>query len=545
MSMSDMEVLELHELLDGLVENNLSIKQKNKLQSLMDSSDEARMQYVRFMDMSASLKHYAEELVSDDFEESLQPRDKTSRIVQLFRYSTMLAALVVLGIYLFSGSQFFSVSNLQSASTENQAFKNSTGEPILDPVAVLTKLVGIEWREDSSFRPELGTNLEPCLLDLKNGLAQVEFLRGSSAILEAPVEFEIINPNEASLLQGKMRALVPHVAYGFTVNLPHGRIIDLGTEFGLKVHPCNSTEIFVFKGKVLYEGSTGDKDSVTREISGGEALLIDSEGFPNWVEMPNEAFVGAADLAFQSRERSQKKHSAWSKLSKEISENSMTSFYYNFDNHSPWSRVLRDESKNKSDPVNGAIIGCKWTEGRWVGKKALSFKSQNDRVRLAFRKKLPAATFSAWVKLELLNSKLSPLLHSESNSVGASSWFINSKGQLVLEVRNSNGRNQYASAVAFHKERLGRWTHVATSYDNSSKMISHYINGRPISREKIRKVAPLSFMSSSIGHLSKKMHSSKISFTGSIDELVLFKTSLSEKEITRMYEIGSPYESNN
>mgnify|MGYP006258925587 CR=1 FL=1 len=38
MKMFDEEVLELHELFDGLVENNLSIKQKARLQFLLELS---------------------------------------------------------------------------------------------------------------------------------------------------------------------------------------------------------------------------------------------------------------------------------------------------------------------------------------------------------------------------------------------------------------------------------------------------------------------------------------------------------------------------
>ena len=545
MSMSDAEILCLHELLDGLVENNLSIQQKAELQSLLESSEDARKRYIRFMDMSASFKHYSEELVSDDFEIDVPEDNKPIRLFFFNRYSLFLAALAVAGFYLISSFQTSKVSLTSSDSSDFTSIQDPDSEPILDAVAVLTKLVGVEWAKNSGFRPDLGSTLEPCVLDLDKGLAQVEFLQGSSAILEAPIVFEISNPNEATLFKGKLRASVPRVARGYTVNLPHGQVIDLGTEFGLNVHSSGSAEIFVYQGKVLYSGLAGNDESISREISGGEALFIDSNGFPNWVEMPSEAFIGPADLAFQSKERSQQRHSDWTELSKEISQGSQTSFYYSFDNHSPWARVLKDQSTTNDEPVNGAIVGCKWSEGRWAGKGALSFKRENDRVRLDFRKKLSSATFSAWVKIDLLNSPLSPLLHSESRSNGAASWFINKLGQLVLEVKHSNKINRYASAVAFRKECLGRWIHLATSYDKSTKMISHYVNGRPFSREKINISSPLCFNRSSIGYFSKQSNSPKVSFNGSIDELALFKTSLPELEIRRIYELGSPYESHN
>ena len=42
MSLSDKETLELHELLDGLVENNLSPSRKAKLENWMAESEEVR-----------------------------------------------------------------------------------------------------------------------------------------------------------------------------------------------------------------------------------------------------------------------------------------------------------------------------------------------------------------------------------------------------------------------------------------------------------------------------------------------------------------------
>ena len=79
MKMFDEEVLELHELFDGLVENNLSIKQKARLQFLLENSEDARVQYVLFMDLSSSLRHYAEELVVMIWRLGMSPRSLDQR----------------------------------------------------------------------------------------------------------------------------------------------------------------------------------------------------------------------------------------------------------------------------------------------------------------------------------------------------------------------------------------------------------------------------------------------------------------------------------
>ena len=65
MNLSDEQILEIHELLDRLVENNLSSDQKKRLEKVLAESDDARKIYVSFTDMHASLCHYAQESLSD------------------------------------------------------------------------------------------------------------------------------------------------------------------------------------------------------------------------------------------------------------------------------------------------------------------------------------------------------------------------------------------------------------------------------------------------------------------------------------------------
>lgn len=540
MSLSDEELLELHELLDGLVENNLSPSKKSKLEDWIAESEEARRTYVYFMDMSASLAHYAEERLSDEIEE-VSESSSVDKIIKFARPVLVIAALLIAGFYLpralVNQEKVDELEDIVTAVSEKE--KESV---IVDTVAVLTKTVGVEWAEDSSIRPDSGNTLEPCMLKLESGLAQIEFLQGSIVVLEGPVEFEIINPNGGALSIGKLRASVPEVASGFAIEVPNGKIIDLGTEFGLHVHEGGSTEVFVYQGKVLYEGQTDDEEDITREISGGESIFIDPYGHPRWVEMPTEPFMGKAELAYRSMEESQRRHAAWVDLSQEIAQNPNTRLYFSFDNHSPWSRLLRDDTKAKNSPNNGAVIGCKWEEGRWAGKGALAFKRDNDLVRLNLPQHLLSATMAAWIKIDSLPSTIAPIIHAEPFSLGATCWSINKQGQLALRVKSATGFELYESAVAFGKERVGRWTHVATTLDSESKMISHYVNGRSFSHEKMSDMVPLTFEKSLLGHSFDMPDHNGIALRGSIDEFVLFDIAYGEDAIRRIYEIGRPFD---
>ena len=92
-------------------------------------------------------------------------------------------------------------------------------------------------------------------------------------------------------------------------------------------------------------------------------------------------------------------------------------------------------------------------------------------------------------------------------------------------------------------DRVGRWTHVATTLDSNSRMIRHYVNGRSFSHEKLTELVPLNFEKSLLGHSSSMDKPSKgAPFRGSIDEFVIFEKAHDEEAIRRIYEIGRPYE---
>jgi hypothetical protein len=74
-------------------------------------------------------------------------------------------------------------------------------------------------------------------------------------------------------------------------------------------------------------------------------------------------------------------------------------------------------------------------------------------------------------------------------------------------------------------------------------MISHYVNGRSFSREKLDEPIVLRFPKAMLGHsssLPKKQNG--IAFKGSIDELGIFEGAYSEEQIRNMYEIGRPFQ---
>ena len=115
------------------------------------------------------------------------------------------------------------------------------------------------------------------------------------------------------------------------------------------------------------------------------------------------------------------------------------------------------------------------------------------RVRLKLPSQLKSATFSAWIKLDSLKQDIAPILCSEPKSIGSTCWSINRTGQIVLRTRGARENIHYKSAVAFRSDKLSRWSHVVTTYNAKLGIISHYVNGRSFSREKLKEIVVLKF----------------------------------------------------
>jgi ferric-dicitrate binding protein FerR (iron transport regulator) len=87
-------------------------------------------------------------------------------------------------------------------------------------------------------------------LRVDRGLAELRFQCGARVVLEGPARLELLSATSARLGSGRLTARVPPEAAGFEVLSPQGKVIDLGTEFGVSVGDGGATEVVVFEGRV-------------------------------------------------------------------------------------------------------------------------------------------------------------------------------------------------------------------------------------------------------------------------------------------------------
>ena len=138
---------------------------------------------------------------------------------------------------------------------------------------------------------------------------------------------------------------------------------------------------------------------------------------------------------------------------------------------------------------------------------------------------------------------VAPIMFTRPHMPGAVGWSLNRNGQLVLAVNAPSGLENYSSPVALTEERMGKWMHLATSFDANEKWVNHFVNGRSFSREKIGFADQISLKKGLLGHTQAfSGYNPNVALEGSIDEFVIFNGAWSEEQIRELYEVGAPVE---
>jgi len=108
---------------------------------------------------------------------------------------------------------------------------------------------------------------------LREGYAELLFNNQAKVTVEGPAEFQVLTDDQVKLNYGRLYAVVPREAIGFTIKTPSSQVIDLGTEFGVWTDPQGDTFHHVMKGKtVLIAGDKSTKTTV--EVTEGFAKKV-------------------------------------------------------------------------------------------------------------------------------------------------------------------------------------------------------------------------------------------------------------------------------
>ncbi len=199
-----------------------------------------------------------------------QVRKRTSRF-SLAAAAAALAAMVLLLVWL----------ELRPADAE-------------EPAARIADTLGAVWdSEGAGIRePEglLYAGSGPFVL--KEGYVRLTYEDGAETVIEGPARFQIKGLEELGLSYGQVYVRCPVSATGFSVSTPSMKVIDLGTEFGVKVSGVGSAQVHMLKGKasVIVGGMKGGpRQSVL--VQEGQAKQAGPEGVIQDIRLRRDMFA--------------------------------------------------------------------------------------------------------------------------------------------------------------------------------------------------------------------------------------------------------------
>jgi hypothetical protein len=174
-------------------------------------------------------------------------------------------------------------------------------------VATLTDSMNAQWA-DPALTPQNNSRLftnQPFVL--AKGIVAIKTDQGVMLTIEGPSEFEMMSGTDLQLNFGRVYARVTPEGTGFVINTPNTKVIDMGTEFGVKVDLNQSSEMHVLKGKVqLFSGNKNEAKS-SLMVTENRAVRYDADNAKT-IEIPVEKqnFVRSIDSKTKTVWRGQK-----------------------------------------------------------------------------------------------------------------------------------------------------------------------------------------------------------------------------------------------
>ena len=535
----------LDQLLARLVDGDATANDIVALEALLDGSADAQRRYVHYLDLHQELlARESDGLQPDLLERSSGESHDTTRssvprtkVAVLFALAAALLVAVGLGIgrwmSLPSGDDWVAHQGVDISRSAQTAEESDDG------VAVLTHAVDAEWLSDDP--PHTGSILSPGRLKLSHGLIQVEFYNGVQLLVEGPADLEIQSVASVICREGRLRSRVPLNATGFTVLTPKFELVDLGTEFAVDVASDGRSDVHVFDGEVeLYLPDGKRKPDDRRVLLGGDAMAWSTEGTKTSRAAAPEAFTSFEAIRLQEQMASDLRFENWQQWNSSLRDDPRLVSRYDFQSN---GATLIDSSATQA---HGTIIGCEWTSGRWPEKRALEFKRPGDRVRIDVPGRFDSLTISAWVRVDALPSRRQSLLLTDGYEVSRLHWQIGPEGELRIgsrglsTTRHSGG---YASPPVFTPRQVGVWNLVCSTYDRTTRTVTHWFNGSPVFTRSLEVEQPIRIGTAEIGNWGiplKPERRAIRNFVGRIDELTIWNTALGKDEITDLYHSSRP-----
>jgi hypothetical protein len=370
---------------------------------------------------------------------------------------------------------------------------------------------------------------DPGKYELLAGTIHLRYVNGADLIIEGPARFEIHDALHTVLKAGRVRAIVPPTAHGFTVATREVAYEDVGTEFGLSVDAITGeSRMRVFDGKVNLRnvdaaatllrsvdegGSVGFRDGRVQD-----SLQVQAGDFP---------LPGAIGHARWSAQREQR-----------LGDPALMAWFPFVRGGDP--AILANAVPNQG-VADGRIVGARWATGRWPGKQSLWFDSEGDFVEIDIPGEYAELTVAAWLKVDRFEHEMSAILNSNGKESGGLHIQFN---RLGLPRGGLLGVGRPGQRWLGNPVPIGKWVHVVSVTSVPKKRHVVYVNGLPVLESGLTNSDVLlkpgrCRLGNWLSDTVDKSYSNR-SLHGLVDELSIWNRALSAAEVSALTESGRP-----
>ncbi|QEG34335.1 LamG-like jellyroll fold domain-containing protein [Bythopirellula goksoeyrii] len=263
------KIKHLHALASRLCDGDIDAKQLKELSALLDNDKDAIQEYLDYTSLHLNLSHKLRvNLAPNEFGDAVKSRlsedaNNASVASQVTRQSSK--AIRAVTIFSLAASVLIVAAFLLHSYKSQSTF-----------TARIIQKIDCDWDDERWGAPQSAFLEVGREIKLDRGLMVLEFGNGAEVTLEGPIHFSVLAHDRGNLQEGRLTASVPKGGRGFTVQIPFGEVIDLGTRFGVLVHEAGDCEAHVFQGNVLVRSNLGIQNQPFQEwkLTADEAIKL-------------------------------------------------------------------------------------------------------------------------------------------------------------------------------------------------------------------------------------------------------------------------------
>jgi len=518
-------------LIDRYFQGTLSEKDIVAINQLLDTNREAR-DYFRQAALLDSALHEKASLPLPEIASRNQPHPLIPWMVA--------AACIVLALI-----QWNHHHSHHDSRSYDQKFTSSDA-PHTQPIA---KLIDFYKAEFSSQYSPKDSALKQGLYELKSGFIELQFKNNARILMEGPATFSIEDEFNVNLTEGKIRAVIPQMAHGFTVHTKDADFVDLGTEFFVSANPAKKlSQVDVLSGEVNVVEPMSQKllkNLKYRQSARLDSGILKKSAFSKKAELPIPGQLSTLRWLDHAREMASDSSLiayfpmlAWDSDKIDVPANNTDFPEEFFTKKNPdWQR-LRNFAPNPR-ASHGVRSIASWSSGRWPKKYSQDFSNPKARIDFEIYGSFDEVTIGAWININQQPNVLSSILSSDGWYTSGIIHFVSNRaGGLHCSMPSINPLpTEYPNLVANN-----RWIFASAQIQAAEGGTSSLcrVNGEKASLKNgpATKIEPGKVK---MGNwFNRHANEFERNLCGKIDEFMIWDRCLSAEEIKGLYEAGKP-----